>query len=183
MYPHPGYTWHVFDVVTGAPASGKTTVSKLLADELRLTRLAKDTIKFGLLKVLSAGDVQASRLIGAAAVQALLAVAAENKACVLDSVWVREDSVEALRRLPGPMVEVFCACEPQELQRRYRERASQRQGRDYDFDMARPEAELWNDRSLRPLAGGWPVLTINTQVPVDIPALASSVLAAVAPTA
>ncbi len=97
----------MFLVVTGPPASGKSTLSALLADEMQLPRLAKDTIKRGLLNVFPAEDVEASRRLGAAAVQALLAVANENKAgAVLDSVWVRHDSVKSLSRLPGRVVEV-----------------------------------------------------------------------------
>ena len=73
------------------------------------------------------------------------------------------------------MVEVFCDCALPELRSRYRSRAEQRSGRPDDFDLERPEAELWNDRSLRPLAGGWPVVTVDTGVDVDVPALARAV--------
>ena len=146
----------MFVVVTGPPAAGKSTVSALLAQELGLPRLAEDTLKRGLLEVLRAGDLDATRRLGAAAVRALLGLAADNRAAVLDSVWV-------------------CACELPELRRRYRRRAEQRAGRPYDFDLERSESELWNDRSMRPLAGGWPVLTVDTTVEVDVAALAEAV--------
>ena len=169
----------MFVVVTGAPAAGKTTLSSELAHELGLPRLAKDTLKRGLLEVLTADDLDDTRRIGAAAVRALLALAAEHRAAVLDSVWVAADSAERLRALPGPVVEVFCDCALLELRSRYRSRAEQRSGRPDDFDLERPEAELWNDRSLRPLAGGWPVVTVDTGVDVDVPALARAVRRAV----
>lgn len=163
----------MFVVVTGPPASGKSTVSTLLAQELGLPRFAKDTIKRGLLESLGAGDVAESRRVGAAAVQALLALAIDNPGgAVLDSVWVAPDSVRRLEHLPGPVVEVFCACRRPELRRRYRERAAEREGRPYDFDLERPEDELWNERSLLPLAGDWPVLTVDTEAPYDVPVLA-----------
>jgi predicted kinase len=165
----------VFVLVTGPPAAGKTTVSRLLARELDLPRLAKDTIKRGLLDVLGTGDLDGTRRVGAAAVSALLAVAAENDGAVLDSVWVSPDSVARLNALPAPVVEVFCQCELDELRRRYRQRAQQRQGRGYDFDLERPESELWNEHSLRPLAGGWPVVTVDTSVRVDVRAVAEAV--------
>jgi len=129
--------------------------------------------------VLGAGDVDASRRLGAAAVQALLAVVEENASGVLDSVWVDPASVERLRALPAPVVEVFCSCPLPELRRRYRARAAQRSG---GFDVERPERELWNDRSLRPLACGWPVVTADTTGDVDVPALAEAVRQATAPT-
>ena len=165
----------MFVLVTGPPAAGKSTVSTVLAQELGLPRLAKDTLKRGLLDVLGADDLDGSRRLGAASVRALLALAAENRAAVLDSVWVDPDSVTRLRALPAPVVEVFCACELHELRRRYRRRAEQRSGRPYDFDLERPESELWNDRSMRPLAGGWPVVTVDTTADVDVPALAEAV--------
>ena len=171
----------MFVLVTGPPAAGKSTVSARLAHELDLPRLAKDTIKAGLLEVLEAADVGDTRRLGAAAVRALLALAAENRAAVLDSVWVDRGSVDRLRALPGPLVEVFCACPLPELRRRYRRRAEQRAGRPYDFDLERPEAELWNDRSLRPLAGGWPVVTVDTTVDPDMAELAEAVRRAAAP--
>lgn len=169
----------MFVLVTGPPAAGKTTVSGLLARELRLPRLAKDTIKHAVLEVLDVGDLDGTRRIGAAAVRALLALARENDAAVLDSVWVDPGSVEELRALPAPVVEVFCRCELDELRRRYRRRAQERRGRRYDFDLERPDSELWNETSLRPLAGGWPVVTIDTSVEVDVRALATAVRQAV----
>lgn len=165
----------MFVVVTGAPAAGKTTVSSALARELGLPRLAKDTLKAGLLEVLDAPDVETSRRIGSAAVAALLAVAAESPGAVLDSVWVHPDSASRLRALPGTVVEVFCTCDLDELRRRYRHRAEQRSGRPYDFDLERPERELWNDRSLQPLAGGWPVITLDTAAAWDAPSVAEAV--------
>jgi predicted kinase len=162
----------VFVLVTVPPAAGKSTLSALLACELGLPRLAKDTIKDALVQVLGAGDVEASRRLGAAAVQALLAVAQENTAGVLDSVWVDPASAARLRALPAPVVEVFCSCPLPELRRRYRASAVERAD---GFDLDRPERELWNDRSLRPLAGGWPVVTADTTVDVDVPALAAAV--------
>jgi predicted kinase len=165
----------VFVLVTGAPAAGKTTVSTLLAQELGLPRLAKDTIKRGLLDVLGADDLAETRRVGAAAVSALLAVAADNHGAVLDSVWVSPDSVARLSALPAPVVEVFCQCDLDALRRRYRQRAQQRAGRRYDFDLERPESELWNEQSLRPLAGGWPVVTVDTSVEMDVRAVAQAV--------
>jgi predicted kinase len=169
----------MFVLVTGPPASGKTTVSTELARALGAPRFAKDTIKRGLLAVLGADGVDASRRVGAADVEALLEMAGENQSGVLDSVWVRPDAVERLRALPGPVVEVFCECDLAGLRKRYVARADQRHGRSYDFDLERPEQELWNEHSLRPLNGGWPVIRVNTARAVDVPELANAVQAAV----
>ena len=63
-------------VVSGAPASGKSTLAPALAAELDLPLLAKDAVKDALVDVLGAPDLPRSRELGRAAVQVLLAVAA-----------------------------------------------------------------------------------------------------------
>jgi predicted kinase len=163
-------------VVTGPPASGKSTLSRDLAAALDLPLLAKDTVKQGLIDVLGAPDVETSRALGRAAVAALVAVAAENGGAVLDSVWVdRDRAVEALSSL-GKVVEVFCRADVDTMRSRYLERA--RHKGPGHFDETRPDAELWPDDALRALDGGWPVVVVDTSGPVDVRALGREVLEA-----
>src|SRR4051812_4097224 len=147
-------TWPMYVVVTDPPASGKSTLAPVLAAELGLPLLAKDTIKAGLVEALGAESLDESRRLGRAAVRALLALAARNDGGVLDSVWVdREQAIADLAALPGQVVEVFCRCDQELLVERYAAR-----GR----GLERPVEELWNDDSLRPLAGPWPVIEVDT---------------------
>jgi len=67
-----------FVVVSGPPASGKSTLAGALAHELKLPLIAKDTIKDALMTVLPVPDVEASRQLGRAAIKAMLAVAAAS---------------------------------------------------------------------------------------------------------
>ena len=152
-----------FVVVSGPPASGKTTLARAIAPALGLPLVAKDTIKEALMSVLPVPDVETSRAIGTASVAALLAVAAETSGAVLESVWHRSRSRPDLQRLPGNIVEVFCRCDPRIAQRRYAERTA---------------AELWNDEVARPVAGGWPVIEICTNDPVDVAPLTARIRAA-----
>jgi hypothetical protein len=93
---------------------------------------------------------------------------------VLDSVWVdRVGAVAAVAALPGPTVEVFCECDLDVMKRRYLDRAESR-GAGH-FDLQRESQELWNQDSLQPLAGGWPVISVNTATEVDIAAVAAAV--------
>ena len=166
-----------FVVVSGPPASGKTTLSGVIAPILGLPLIAKDTIKQALMTVLPVPDVAASRVVGRASVAALLAVAAESPGgAVLESVWHRSYALDELRRLPGQVVEVFCRCEPVLAAERYAVRAGSR-GAGH-FDAERVTAELWNDEVARPVAGGWPVIEIDTAVPVDVEALTAAIRAA-----
>jgi predicted kinase len=165
----------VFVVVSGPPASGKTTVSGAIAPVLGLPLIAKDTIKQALMTVLAVPDVSASRVVGRASVAALLAVAAESGGAVLESVWHRY-AVDDLRRLPGEVVEVFCRCDPAVAAERYALRAGSRDAG--HFDAERVTAELWNDEVARPVAGGWPVIEVDTAFPVDVEAIIAAIRAA-----
>jgi hypothetical protein len=103
-------------------------------------------------------------------VQVLLAVAATAGRAVLESVW--HDYARApLAALPGPTVEVFCRCDPDVLRARFAARATSR-GAGY-HDRERSAAELWNAEVGSPVAGGWPVLEVDTGAAVDVPALAA----------
>ena len=69
-----------------------------------------------------------------------------------------------VRTLPGPTVEVFCRCDRDVALRRYRARAN---GRDAGhFDDERSDGELWHDEVNQPVAGGWPVVEVDTNGPV-----------------
>jgi predicted kinase len=155
-----------FVVVSGPPGSGKTTLARAIAPELGLPMIAKDTIKEALLSVLPVPDVETSRIVGRASVAALLAVAAETAGAVLESVWHRSRSLPDLHRLPGNIVEVFCRCDPQIAARRYALRTGRRAAG--HFDATRTVAELWNGEVAQPVAGGWPVIDVSTDSPVEM---------------
>ena len=163
----------MYVVVTGPPASGKSTLSRELARELSLPLLAKDTIKQALVETLGAADVEQSRLLGSAAVDVLLAVAAEASQAVLDSVWVDRASARARLAALDGVVEVVCECDVDTMRARYRARALHK-GPEH-FDGARDDQELWPPEALSPLAAGWPVVTVRTADMVDVREVAERV--------
>jgi predicted kinase len=115
----------VFVIVSGPPASGKSTLAPVLARDLGLPLIAKDTIKDALMSVLPVPDVESSRRLGRSAVAAMLAVAAESPiGAVIESNFYRSVAVDELRRLPGRVVEVFCRCDRSIAAERYAARAS-----------------------------------------------------------
>ncbi len=167
-----------FVVVSGPPASGKSTLAPALAAELDLPLLAKDVVKDALVDVLGAPDLPRSRQLGRAAVHVLLAVAATTGRAVLESVW-HGYARAPLAALPGPTVEVFCRCDPDVLRARFTARSASR-GAGY-HDRERSAAELWNAEVAAPVAAGWPVLEVDTAAAVDVPALARRIAAAAQP--
>jgi predicted kinase len=161
-------------VVSGPPGSGKSTLAAPLAAELGLALVAKDTIKDALMSVLPVPDVESSKLLGRAAIAAMLAVAAETpRGSVLDCNFHRTLATGALRRLPGAIVEVFCRCDRDVAATRYLARAASRHPG--HFDSTRNIDELWTDEVAHPVAGGWPVLEVDTNQPVDATSVAASI--------
>jgi len=157
----------VFVVVSGPPASGKSTLAPPLAHALGLPLIAKDTIKDALMSVLPVPEVEASRQIGRGAVAAMLAIATESPiGAVIESNFYRSVAAADLRRLPGRVVEVFCRCEHAIASDRYQSRAGTRDAG--HFDAVRTHQELWNEEVAEPVAGGWPVLEVDTNQPVDV---------------
>jgi len=157
-------------ILSGPPASGKSTLGPVLAESLELPYLAKDTIKRALIAELGAVDVEASRRLGGAAMRALVAVAAEAGGGVLDGSWLRDRSASLVRLLDGPLVEVFCRCSPEELQQRYVQRATTRGPGHFDQD--RSWSELWGEQTSEPVDDGWPVVEVDTRRAVDVSDLA-----------
>jgi predicted kinase len=157
----------LFVVVSGPPASGKSSLGAALAAELGLPLIAKDTIKDALMSVLPVADIEASRQLGRAAVAAMLAVArAATRGAVLESNFYRSAAADELSRLPGMVVEVFCRCDRGVATDRYRRRAGSRHAG--HFDSIRTDEELWNEEIAEPVAGGWAVLEVDTNGPVDL---------------
>lgn len=161
-------------MVSGPPASGKSTVAPWLAREFALPLIAKDTVKDALMSVLAVPDVEASRQLGQAAVRAMLAVACASPiGAVVESNFYRSRAVEDLWALPGKLLEVFCRCDREVALGRYRARAGTRSAG--HFDHVRTLDELWNDEISEPVAGGWPVLEVDTNAPADPGVLADRV--------
>ena len=157
----------VFVVVSGPPGSGKSTLAVPLAEQLGLPLIAKDTIKEALMTALGAPDVERSRHLGAAAVQVMLGVAAASPiGAVIESNLRKSVAVAELDRLPGRIVEIFCRCDPVTSRARYAARAGTRHAG--HFDEQRTESELWSGEVAEPVAGGWPLLEIDTSQTVDL---------------
>ena len=160
----------VFVAVSGPPGSGKSTVAEPLARGLGLPLIAKDTVKEALMDALGAPDVRASKQLGAAAIEVMLAVAAASPVgAVLDCNFRRSIAVGELRQLPGTVVEVFCRLDEDQAWDRFEGRAGRRHPGHFDEERSREEP--WGDEVTEPVAGGWPVLEVDTSGDIDLDAV------------
>ena len=163
-------TERLYVLVSGPPASGKSTLAPRIASHLGLPLIAKDTIKDALMAVSPPADVDASRRLGRAAMAVLFAIAKDAPCgAVLESAFYRSRALADLGALQGSLVEVFCRCDAEVAAQRYRARSGTR--RAGHFDHQRTDDELRHPEVTEPVGGGWPVLEVDTVGPVDVKAL------------
>jgi predicted kinase len=117
-------------LVSGAPASGKSTVARLLAARLPFALLSKDTLKECLFDALGSSDdeaIQHSRRLSLVAMELLWTVAAACPHVILEANFRPLSDYERnrIRALPGRKLEIYCKCSPEEAQRRFAQRAQQ----------------------------------------------------------
>lgn len=160
----------VFVVVNGPPGSGKTSLAEQLAPALGLPLISKDVIKEALMAVWEVEDVETSRRLGRAAIAVMFSIAEDtSEGAVLEANFRRSLAHDELTRLPGAVIEVFCRCPREICLGRYRERAGMRATGHLDSE--RSDAELWEPEIIDPVAGGWPVVEVETSIPVDLDGL------------
>lgn len=122
-------------VVTGLPATGKSTLAGELARRLQAPLLGKDMIKEPLLDVLGGGDQAHSRLLSTASFAVLFALARELLACsprviVEGNFRPGEHERPLLQALPpgtepaDAILQVLCRVEESERNARLKRRAT-----------------------------------------------------------
>ncbi len=159
----------MFVMVTGLPGSGKTTLSRDLAEALSLPWLSKDTIKEALWDALGPGDSAWGKRVGGASAAALEYLARSLPGAVIDH-FVHADTTDVWSSLPG-VVEIRCACAPEIARARYRDRAPDRHPCHFDAEQLADAYDRWiADDASRPPLG--PRVDVDTAVPVDIESIA-----------
>jgi predicted kinase len=170
-------------VVSGPPASGKTTVSRALAEALGIPHVARDAIKENLFDTLGTGDREWSRQLGRASWSLLLRVMdwvlATGGPALVENNFLPDAGDEIrqyLRDHRYRAVEVVCEAPTDVLLERFRNRAQDgsRHPGHVDHIPARLE-EFRLSLERRPAAIGGlglgPVQIVDTSRPVDIGAL------------
>ena len=120
----------VLVVVTGAPATGKTTLGRRLGHDFALPFFSKDDMKEGLFDALGWSDREWSRKIGAASFRLLFAIAeaqlAAGRSLILEGNFRPEFDTPRFRALltrhPCAPFQVYCAASPDVLLSRFEAR-------------------------------------------------------------
>ena len=99
-------------VISGPPASGKTTLAGPLATELGWPLLSKDLIKETLYDELGTPRTRRrSKQIGRASFEVLYALLDHMPHAIIETYWHPEVSGPHLRAMKRPLLEVFCRCD------------------------------------------------------------------------
>ncbi len=120
-------------LVNGVPASGKSTVARLIAAETASPLLTLDTIKEAFFNHLGTGDRFYNRTLGRASYEAVFALIADfpdGVTAVIDA-WFGFQPIETLERHIaraglGQIVELWCHAPPAIIGARYLARVSER---------------------------------------------------------
>ena len=154
----------VLVVVTGPPASGKTTLARDLATGLRVTVLSKDTFKETLYEVFGSGE-ELEAVIERAGLALLSAAAAQqlesSLPVIVESDFDRAGDEDLLRRLVvdhgARLLQVYCDTPDDEVVDRFRRRASSGERHPGHGDQPQDAAEI--ERQLR--EGRWEPLELD----------------------
>lgn len=155
--------------VNGVPASGKSTVSRIIAEETGWPLLALDTIKEAFFAHLGTGDRDYNRKLGKASYQAIFSQIADfppNSTVIIDA-WFGFQPIEVLQRHITSagieaIAEIWCHASPDEIALRYSNRLGQRSSGHLGADYLPELVEL--SKNAKPL-GLSTAYVVNTSAP------------------
>jgi predicted kinase len=160
-------------LISGAPASGKSTLARSLAESFGFPLISKDTIKESLFDSLGSrlgaqieSPDELSRLLSRAAMEMLWSLAPSCPRVILEANFRPKSEYERGRvsALQGRKLEIYCHCTPAEAARRFRERAAT--VRQHPAHSMKTMSATLLEEFDRPF-GLCPVIDVDTEHPVD----------------
>jgi glucokinase len=164
-------------IVTGIPASGKTTIGQHIAAAFGLDMLDKDDILEALFNSRGVGDVQWRTRLSRIADEMLREQALKSEGAVIASWWRHPLStvpsgtpVEWLSGLQGALIELHCVCDPRVATRRFKSRRRHEGHLDRSKPYGNLLATFQEQAALGPLGVGL-LVEVNTERGVDMETL------------
>jgi hypothetical protein len=162
-----------FLLVSGLPASGKSTLARLLAGRLALPLLDKDDFLEALFAEGLPSEPAARRQLSRQADVAFQQAVESSSGAVAASWWQHPRSasdsgtpIEWLARLPGELIEAHCRCSPALAASRFLERRRHPGHLDERWSLAELIAQFERHAALGSLGLGR-VVDVDTEGPVD----------------
>lgn len=169
-------------IVTGLPASGKSTLGHAVAAALGLPMLDKDEILEALFDSLGVGDAEWRTRLSRAADEVLRRQTLSSHGAVLASWWRHPGSPEGsgtpsdwLRSLPGALLELHCVCKPEVAAERFLTRKRHEGHLDRFKSPTEIVAGFRQLATLGPLGVGR-LVEVNTEQSPELAALLSEIL-------
>jgi glucokinase len=168
-------------VVSGVPASGKSTVARVIAQELALPVLDKDDFLEAMFEGRGLGNLELRRELSRAADRELQNQAARSTCAIITSWWKHPlSSVDSgtptdwLTSLPGLRVEVHCCCSPAVAAKRFIERRRHPGHLDGRWSYEELLVRFTHDASLGPLGVGC-LVEVKTDGQIEVSALVRAI--------
>jgi len=165
-------------VVTGIPASGKTTLAAALSAHLGWPLVSKDVVKEALFDSLGTGDLQWSQRLGRAGHVVMYSLAATIPKVILEAHFQRGVAEPELLALNRRIIQVYCRCPVDLAAYRYRKRIADpdRHAGHLPEHQCDQVIERWMNDVPTPLdLPNAPLVEVDTTGPVDIGAVATAI--------
>jgi predicted kinase len=168
-------------IVSGIPASGKSTVGRAIATALGLAMLDKDDFLEALFHSQDIRDAESRKHLSRTADEALREKALCTAAAVITSWWRHPSSsvdsgtpVEWLSSLSGIVIEIHCVCSPEVAAKRFLSRKRHEGHLDHMKTGADVLANFQQQAALGPLGLGR-VVKVDTEQTLQLRALLAEI--------
>lgn len=160
---------HLHLILTGIPASGKSTIARALSEVLGLDMWDKDEILEDLFNKKGIGDVHWRTILSRAADEILREQVCQSNGSIIVSWWRHPAStlasgtpIEWLSKLRGTLIEVNCICDPSIAVERFKSRTRHSGHLDHSKAYGDLLATFQQQAALGPLGIGR-LLRVNTE--------------------